>query len=1012
MKKKNIVSLFLAGALLGGFAVTFTGCIDNDEPEGIKVLREAKAGLLSAKQAVAAAEATKLQAEATKALAEAELTKAQAEIDKILAEANAAKIKAEAEAAAAKTQAEADSIRAASEAAAAKAEAEIEEAKAKAQEALSNAELAIAQNEKAIVDAQLELKKALLEFDNGTKQWYLQAYYQRYLDAQDAYTEAYKSYIQDQVNYLSALGDVKISVYKAEKSLTDKINEKQLALDNMNKLIEATKAEIELAATLEPDQLYERKDSLGVRLAELDDLINNVALEKAQALYDNKEIYDKADELEAAYNEAKSTEVNIEPLTYTFPNFGLTGTFKGEYTILKADNGYLTFTVDENGNTDGSYDSALSLLQTNQSWLKEELLDNNDIAWVNAQIAENTNALDGLKETYENDKALWQEAVDFYNGGNGADITKLTLSGYNELKDSLAAYNALVPKANADIKAYNEAKKVADEADQKYQALNPDDIFAEIVATREAAKSAADVKRNEAKAAADNVYNVAEAKKEDAYRNAKNNEQVKLDLYNAAISTNAAEGTEASQKAEDDAKAEYEAAQEASQKALDERWNLDEESAARTKAYNLADAEYYKEVAAADEAYAKAVESGYVPMSDAQKAAYDTYVTAKAAADEARKVAYGYTDETGWFVAGSVNDLYIYFWGGLHSAINNLVANTTGEDVEEIIVNENLSYSYDSKDWGGKYNIDGEEYYNTWNDIYYQIVSNPYQTFTFTDVYPKEGEDGYAEFTIDDLLETNSPVELVKARSHQAFGYAYDVDSNSDAKYDLPYEQLIELTQEDIDNILSTYTDLKDYQYYEQYEHFGSFGKLLYAESRIKVLEALKDNPSIVEEVSAQFDAAILALIASKDAQQEVVAAAKEAWDAQQLVVEEFEQSFTDQENDLRGDKAAVYRIYHALLSVLGAEDVDSHLSAASIEGYQKKLEEDLASYEKEIPTLEDALTEAQKTLEGWQNGQIILSDAYKAIMEREAEVLAIKKEAVELAKAALDEAIAYLESL
>jgi hypothetical protein len=32
--------------------------------------------------------------------------------------------------------------------------------------------------------------------------------------------------------------------------------------------------------------------------------------------------------------------------------------------------------------------------------------------------------------------------------------------------------------------------------------------------------------------------------------------------------------------------------------------------------------------------------------------------------------------------------------------------------------------------------------------------------------------------------------------------------------------------------------------------------------------------------------------------------------------------------------------------------------------------------------------------------------------MEREAEVLAIKKEAVELAKAALDEAIAYLESL
>ncbi len=43
--------------LMVGSSVTFTGCIDNDEPAGIENLRGAKAELLKAKAAVEAAKA-------------------------------------------------------------------------------------------------------------------------------------------------------------------------------------------------------------------------------------------------------------------------------------------------------------------------------------------------------------------------------------------------------------------------------------------------------------------------------------------------------------------------------------------------------------------------------------------------------------------------------------------------------------------------------------------------------------------------------------------------------------------------------------------------------------------------------------------------------------------------------------------------------------------------------------------------------------------------------------------
>ena len=83
---KKFLSVVLFGALMAGSSVTFTGCIDNDEPAGIENLRGAKAELLRAKVAVEAANAALVNAQAEKVKAEAEQIKAAAEITKAQAE--------------------------------------------------------------------------------------------------------------------------------------------------------------------------------------------------------------------------------------------------------------------------------------------------------------------------------------------------------------------------------------------------------------------------------------------------------------------------------------------------------------------------------------------------------------------------------------------------------------------------------------------------------------------------------------------------------------------------------------------------------------------------------------------------------------------------------------------------------------------------------------------------------------------------------------------------------------
>ena len=99
---KKFLSVVLFGALMAGSSVTFTGCIDNDEPAGIENLRGAKAELLRAKVAVETAKAALQNAYAAEHLAQAKWTEAMATKQEL--ENEEKKLKNEVEAA--KTEAE------------------------------------------------------------------------------------------------------------------------------------------------------------------------------------------------------------------------------------------------------------------------------------------------------------------------------------------------------------------------------------------------------------------------------------------------------------------------------------------------------------------------------------------------------------------------------------------------------------------------------------------------------------------------------------------------------------------------------------------------------------------------------------------------------------------------------------------------------------------------------------------------------------------------------------------
>jgi hypothetical protein len=973
MNKRNILSLFLVGSLLGGLSVTFTGCIDNDEPEGIKVLREAKAGLLSAKQAVAAAEATKVQAEAQLVLAKAEVQKAKAEAIKLQAEADAAK-----------TQAQADSIRA-----------QIEVITADAQKALYEAEKTRVELEEKTNAAEIAMKKALLEFESETVQKYLKVYYDNYQKALTAYNTAYEKYITANKKYLNLLADTDLKKYDKEYELTQEVDSAEYKLAENQTAIAQLQAAIEEAATFQPTDLEVKKDSLNAILDGFELQLAEIELARQEALNANHEEIEKKNALSDAYVATidGTTYQVIDKFSYTFPQLNVVSGFKGEYTPT-------TYSTDEDGNEtketyfDGdhtfsvtdrfgtaseAYRNARNTLVNEQARVQRALLDENDLAWAAATVTELTDSLKTLQTEYQKDSTAWAEAVAVYNNGD-PDIKKFT--NYANVTKALTAYNEAVVAYNAGLDSLNAAKAVASAADKAYTEALGSKTVEKYAQIRDEAKAAADAEYD----AALEAYNKGVAsdvtKLQTAVTNASNyvtaaNQNVVAVKAKLAAGVDGITKDDVTKAENDlkDAKAKLTAAEAALKDAQDATSVADALADKKAELNATKQEAYYK----ADKAYADAIadakETEMVNDNAATKAALAAKNEAAAVVKKWENiVTNGYTDEKTKKEVASLDKVRSNAFTALNSAKSALYSKLSALSEKKEKVNN--------------------------------VETGKYLALAESDI------------TIS-VAEARSNV---LEKSQKVYG-AYSLDKKADADYNIPVEQLLPLTQDKIDATLATYGGEKDnvafviqsYEYSSYYDNFGSYGDLLAAQADIEKYSALVNNPTIIDEVDKQFTDAIAALDAQKAELAALVADAWDAYQAQAKVVAELEAEFNEQVFAINSQKEGLTKIQKALYAVIKIAEPknDNALyTQADIDKYIENLNNELTAKQAETESLEHAAERAQKLLEAWQAGEINAADAQAALAELRESELQNLQDQVDAAKAALDAAIAYLETL
>ena len=230
---KKWTYLAVTGMLLGT-APVFTGCIDNDEPEGITILRQAKSELLRARASVEEANAASILADAALKEAQKAVVAAQARYYEALA--------AEQEAKALKAQYEAELRNIKNEEERARLEALISQLEAQQQERERQAQLAAAQLELDLMEVKTELAKQQALYEQALKDLAL---------AQNTLTEAQKAHLEE---WITAVENAKDAVDKATETYEEKAEALTTAIKELDAAQSDELAKRQLARNVELKQ--------------------------------------------------------------------------------------------------------------------------------------------------------------------------------------------------------------------------------------------------------------------------------------------------------------------------------------------------------------------------------------------------------------------------------------------------------------------------------------------------------------------------------------------------------------------------------------------------------------------------------------------------------------------------------------------------------------------------------------------------------------------------------------
>ncbi len=257
--KRNILYVSLAAALA---TTTLSGCIDNDEPDGILALRQAKASYINAQAAnettlanadaaykaaetaVKNAEAKQAEAIAKKAEYEAALAEYEVKLAEAKTDAEIAAIKAELEVTLQEKANELQQAKAAAEQLAQEAETQLNLLKASYNESLATLE----QSASAYAEALKQIKANETVLDTKTGSYITVArVYQKYLTSKDAFRSATEVVAAASAEYIEALVQQEVETNELANELADDLKDAKLQQQAAEKALEVQKTALETA---------------------------------------------------------------------------------------------------------------------------------------------------------------------------------------------------------------------------------------------------------------------------------------------------------------------------------------------------------------------------------------------------------------------------------------------------------------------------------------------------------------------------------------------------------------------------------------------------------------------------------------------------------------------------------------------------------------------------------------------------------------------------------------------
>ena len=456
---KKWTYLAVTGMLLGT-APVFTGCIDNDEPEGITILRQAKSELLRARASVEEANAASILADAALKEAQKAVVAAQARYYEALA--------AEQEAKALKAQYEAELRNIKNEEERARLEALISQLEAQQQERERQAQLAAAQLELDLMEVKTELAKQQALYEQALKDLAL---------AKNTLTEAQKAHLEE---WITAVENAKDAVDKATETYEEKAEALTTAIKELDAAQSDELAKRQLARNVELKQReydaaveaynvakaaaeadFSSIEALEAQKKELDNQLEGIEKQLADLEIERTKLEtstvteaQKVEELKEAYEaiagvwDENGNLVTSATKEYTLPeikiqNRNIMGlpTYINYWGIAETTFKYSDYLQALANETSESFSQKSTLnyyIKEVNSWTRTP----NDDAWTNNYILIYENALENLNTDIESIKANWQQAVEAFQGKLEMDATQMP--GYEEVKEAVDAYNAAV----------------------------------------------------------------------------------------------------------------------------------------------------------------------------------------------------------------------------------------------------------------------------------------------------------------------------------------------------------------------------------------------------------------------------------------------------------------------------------------------------------------------------------------------------------------------------------------